>query len=70
MSLQRLHDLDRSSAQFPEQLDKLLHDKEYVDGLLGLPEPELNELVNHLNNVGFPFVIEAQLNATTDPDSS
>jgi len=53
MSLQRLYDFDRSSTQFPDQLDKLLHDKEYVGGLLELPEPELVQLVNHLNNVGF-----------------
>ena len=70
MSLQRLRDLDRSSAQFPDQLDKLLHDKEYVDGLLGLPQPELIQLVDHLNNVGCPSLryLEPQLITITDPD--
>ena len=68
MSLQRLRDLDRSSAQFPDQLDKLLHDKEYVAGLLGLPQPELIQLVDHLNNVGCPFAMEPQLITITDPD--
>lgn len=61
MSLQRLLDLDRSSAQFSDQLDKLLHDKEYVAGLLELPDPELIQMVDYLNNVGFPSVIEARL---------
>ena len=70
MSLQRLFDLDRSSAQFSHQLDELLHDKDYVAGLLELPDPELIQLVDHLNNVGFSFVMEAQLILITDPDSS
>jgi len=61
MSLQRLVDLDRSSVQFSDQLDKLLHDKEYVAELLRLPDPELTQLVDYLNNVGFPFAIESQL---------
>jgi len=61
MSLQRLFDLDRSSAQFPDQLDKLLHDKEYVAELLELPDSELIQLVDRLNNVGLPFAMESQL---------
>ncbi|KAF9644875.1 kinase-like protein [Thelephora ganbajun] len=48
MSLQRLYDLDRT---FPDRLDKLLHDKEYIDELRGLPERELRQLVDHLNEV-------------------
>jgi len=69
MSLRRLFDLDRSSAQFSDQLDELLHDKDYVTGLLGLPDPELIQLVDHLNNVGFPFVDGSPANPITDPDS-
>jgi hypothetical protein len=34
-------------------LDKLLHDEEYVHALEELPERELVQLVNHLNNVRF-----------------
>ena len=70
MSIRRLLDLDRSSIQFPDQLDQLLHDKEYVGGLQELPESELIRLVDYLNNVWFPFVAEAQLITITDPDSS
>ena len=50
MSLQRLYDLDKT---FADELDKLLHDAEYVDELGRLPERELVQLVNHLNNVSF-----------------
>lgn len=50
MSLQRLYDLDKT---FPNQLDNLLHDKAYVDGLRELPERELVQLVDHLNDVRF-----------------
>ena len=50
--LQRLYDLDRS---FSRDLDKLLHDEGYVDGLLQLPENELIPLVNYLNDVGSPL---------------
>ena len=53
-SSQRLYDLDKSLS--PE-LDKLLRDKEYIDGLLDLPENELIQLVNYLNDVGFPSEI-------------
>ncbi|KAF9643100.1 kinase-like protein, partial [Thelephora ganbajun] len=62
MLAQRLYELDRSSTQFPEQLDKLLHDKEWIEDLKLLPEDELVELIGCLNNVldsldstGLPF---------------
>jgi hypothetical protein len=48
MSLRRLYDLDKS---FPDRLDQILHDQEYVDELRGLPDHELSELVDHLNDV-------------------
>ena len=54
MSLQRLYQLDRT---FAAELDELLHDEGYVGGLLWLPEDELIELVNYLNDVGFPYEI-------------
>ena len=54
MSPQRLYDLNRSSTQFSYQLDKLLHEKGYVDELQKLPEGELVRLVNYLNIVRYP----------------
>ena len=63
MSLKRLYDLDKS---FSDQLDKLLHDEEYVNGLRELPERELVQIVNHLDNVGFTSVREAYLIAFID----
>ena len=54
MSLHRLYDLDGSSAQFSDELDRLLHEKEYVDGFQKLPEGELIQLVDYLNNVRHP----------------
>ena len=51
MSAQRLYELDRSSIQFPEQLDGLLRDKEWVEQLKFLPEHELVELAGHLHDV-------------------
>lgn len=70
MSLQRLYDLDKSSARFSDQLDELLRDKEYLGGLRGLPELELVQLVNHLNDVRFTFVTDIQLITFTDPNPS
>jgi len=51
MSAQRLYELDRSSNQFPEQLNELLHDREWVEQLKLLPEGELVELAGHLHDV-------------------
>lgn len=48
MSLRRLYDLDKS---FPDRLDQILQDQEYVNELRGLPEDELSQLVDHLNDV-------------------
>jgi len=47
----RLIQLDRTSTQFPEQLDKLLHDKEWVEGVQVLPEDELMEAIGYLDDV-------------------
>jgi hypothetical protein len=51
MSLQRLYQLDRS---FAKDLDRLLQDKKYQETLLNLPQNELIELVNYLNDVCSP----------------
>ena len=48
MLLQRLYQSDHS---FALELDKLLHNDEYVGRLLGLPEKELIQLVNYLSDV-------------------
>jgi len=53
MSPRRLFELDMSSNQFPDQLYQLLNDKEYVECLQQLPDDELAQLVNHLDDVGF-----------------
>ena len=45
MPAQRLSQLDRSSTRFPEQLDKLLHDKEWVKEVQLLQEDELMEVI-------------------------
>ena len=69
MSLQRLYDLGKT---FSDQLDELLHDKAYVAGLRELPDCELVQLVDHLNDVRSTSapVIEVCLIAFTDPDSA
>ena len=51
MLAQRLYELDKSSTRFPEQLDALLHDNEWVTHLQLLPEGELMELITYLNDV-------------------
>lgn len=48
---QRLEELDRASTRFPGQLNKLLHDKQWVESLKLLPEGEQAELINYLDNV-------------------
>jgi hypothetical protein len=48
MSLHRLYDLDGS---FPDRLDELFRDNRYVEELRGLPDPELSELLDHLDEV-------------------
>jgi len=64
MLAQRLLQLDRSSARFPEQLYELLHDKEWIGQLDEIlqnkewvgqiqlrPRDELVEVVEHMNDV-------------------
>jgi len=55
MSSRHLYELDRSSPQFQDQLFLLLCDKEYVERLKELPEDELMELINCLDDVSFPL---------------
>ena len=51
MLIQRLYELNRSSNQFSEQLDQLLHDKEWIPTLKLAPDDELVNLVDYLDNV-------------------
>jgi len=51
MLTQRLYELDKSSTRFPEQLDELLHDTEWVKRLELLRGGELMELIGYLDNV-------------------
>jgi len=56
MSSQGLYELDMSSAEFPDRLHQLFHDTERVEYLRELPEDELAELINYLNDVRFPLI--------------
>ena len=51
LPMQRLGKLDRFSAQFPEQLDQLLHDQEWIATLKLAPDNELVKLISYLDNV-------------------
>jgi len=51
MLAQRLYDLDRRSAQFPEQLNELLRDTRWVEQLQHLPDTELVGLIDYLDGV-------------------
>ena len=51
MSAQRLYELDKSSTRFPEQLEKLLDDKEWIDHLRALPRGDVPGLISHLDEV-------------------
>ena len=51
MSAQLLYELDTSSTRFPEQLDELLRDKEWIDQLKTLPEGELVGLTGYIDDV-------------------
>ena len=49
--LQQLHDLDRASPQFYEQLNNILHGEEYRDAFPNLQSDELAWLVEYLDGV-------------------
>ena len=51
MALQRLYSLD---DVFPGRLDELLRDEKYVEELHALQDPELSQVVDHLDEVGLP----------------
>jgi len=51
MALRRLCDLERSSAEFPGQLDQFFHDEKNVECIQNLPEGELAEFLNYLSDV-------------------
>lgn len=48
--LERLYELDKA---FAVQLDKILHEGEYISQLMELQEGELVQIVNYLNDVRF-----------------
>ena len=48
---QRLYELDRSSAQFPERLDELLRDERWMGDIQRLSRHKLVELIDYLDNV-------------------
>ena len=50
---QRLYELDRSSAQFPERLDELLQDERWIKDLKRLSRHRLMGLIDYLDNVRF-----------------
>ena len=51
MALQHLYSLDEA---FPVGLDELLRDQTYVEELHALQEPELSQVVDHLDEVRLP----------------
>ena len=51
MAAQRLYRLDRSSILFLEQLDELLHDRQWVEAVRSLPKGELKGSITYLDNV-------------------
>ena len=48
---QRLYELDRSSAQFPERLDELLRDERWMRDIQRLSRHKLVEFIDYLDNV-------------------
>lgn len=60
--MQDLYELDRS---FSREIDRISRDEGYVDELLQLPESELIQLVNYLDDVGFSSVKLIQLIVTS-----
>lgn len=47
----RLHELDRSSTGFPQQLDKLLQDEQWVESVGFIPGDEISKLIDCLDSV-------------------
>ena len=50
---QRLYELDRSPTQFPERLNELLQDGEWMEDIQRLSQHKLVELIDYLDNVRF-----------------
>lgn len=51
MALRLLYGLDKSSAQFPDQLDQFFHDEKHMECIQILPESELEELLDYMDDV-------------------
>ena len=49
--LQQLHDLDRTSPRFHEQLSRFFRGEEYRNALLNLQSEDLSWLVDYLDSV-------------------
>lgn len=56
MALRDLYGLDRTSAQFPDQLDQFFHDENHVRSIQDLPGDEFAELLKYLDEVRFLFL--------------
>ena len=67
-SLQKLHDLDRTSPHFDNQLINFLRGNEYKDAAPSLQGENLAWLVDYLDNVRFHLVFpRPALTAGTGP---
>jgi hypothetical protein len=51
MPIRALDNLNSSSEQFPEQLDKLLHDQKWIEAVKLASDDELKELIGRLDKV-------------------
>ena len=54
--LQSLHDLDKTSSQFHQQLIEFLRGDEYQDVVPTLQPEDLAWLVEYLDNVSLPII--------------
>ena len=55
--LQQLHELDRSSSQFHDQLSNLLRGEEYRNSVLNLQSDDLALLVEYLDTVSLQIAL-------------
>ena len=68
MSAKHLYELDRSSAQFPNQLDELLRSGQWTKDTEDLLEDEIKRLVGYLDEVTPVLVLQiAPHSEVSDP---
>lgn len=66
--LQQLHDLDKTSAEFPTQLSRFLRGNEYQDVVPNLQGEDLVWLVEYLNSVSLQIIFpHSALNVPRSP---